>query len=397
MTGRLGAVCKALSPFVVLALSTTCAAWTIPPQSVYIDQLQYNVLGSNSTLFRGPTGYFNPQNLTPPFFQIFNEGFFHILGESPSIQLITENDSYAFAHEAPVYLPEKNELWFSSNDGGPLGMSDWYNDNKIWKINLTEAEAGNATLYEVPINPPLEMTNGGTLYMDGQPLFIQSGRAELPPTLALVNPSPPYNSTVILDNFYGRQFNSLNDVKIHPVSKAIFFTDVTYGWLNQFRPMPLLPNQVYRFDPVSGAVRVVADGFDRCNGIAFSIDGSLAYIADTGASGGFLGNNATQPATMYEFDVDPQTQRFLNRRVFAYMDTGVPDGIQLDAEGNIYTGTGDGVQIWNPNGVLLGKIFTASTVAEMIFVGDGRMIVLDETKLYLVRFAAQERTLNFWN
>jgi len=234
------------------------------------------------------------------------------------------------------------------------------------------------------------------LYTNGQPIFVQSGRQYLPPTIAIVNPSPPYNATVILDNFFGRQFNSLNDIKIHPVSKAIFFTDVTYGYLNQFRPAPELPNQVYRFDPVDGSVRVVADGFDRCNGIAFSIDGSKAYIADTGALGGFLGNNATEPATMYEFDVDPITQRFLNRRVFAYMDSGAPDGIQLDAQGNIYTGTGDGVQIFNPNGVLLGKIFIGAQTAEMIFVGNGRMIVLGETKLFLVNFAAQQVNLNFW-
>ncbi|EJT98527.1 calcium-dependent phosphotriesterase [Dacryopinax primogenitus] len=292
--------------------------------------------------------YFNPQNLTPPFFQIFDEGFFTILGDSPSIRLITENDSYAFAHEAPVYLPEKNELWFSSNDGGPLGMSNRFTDNKIWKINLDEAEAGNATLYEVPITPPLEMTNGGTLYANGQPLFIQSGRAELPPTLAIVNPSPPYNSTVILDNFYGRQFNSLNDVKVHPVSKAIFFTDVTYGWLLYFRPMPALPNQVYRFDPASGAVRVVADGFDRCNGIAFSTDGSRAYVSNNA-----IDRYRTVLIRAKMFDVDPLTQRFLNRRVFAYADTGIPDGIQLDALGNIYSGTGDGVQIWNPAGFIV--------------------------------------------
>ena len=51
-----------------------------------------------------------------------------------------------------------------------------------------------------------------------------------------------------------------------------------YGFLSHFRPEPLLPNQVYRFDPVTGSVRVVADGFDKCNGIAFSPDGSTAFM-----------------------------------------------------------------------------------------------------------------------
>ena len=52
----------------------------------------------------------------------------------------------------------------------------------------------------------------------------------------------------------------------------------SYGFLNEFRPPPLLPNQVYRLDPVTSAVRVVATDFDKCNGIAFSPDGKLAYM-----------------------------------------------------------------------------------------------------------------------
>lgn len=47
----------------------------------------------------------------------------------------------------------------------------------------------------------------------------------------------------------------------------------------------------------------------------------------------------------YAFDVDPTTQVFKNRRVFAYIDTGVADGVQLDSKGNVYSGCGDGVQV----------------------------------------------------
>ena len=80
-----------------------------------------------------------------------------------------------------------------------------------------------------------------------------------------------------------------------------------------------MPNQVYRLDPVTRRVRVVATDFNRCNGIALSEDGNLAYMyvfnpynsshfgltwrlqnhrTDTAAAGGFLGNNQTEPATM---------------------------------------------------------------------------------------------------
>ena len=70
------------------------------------------------------------------------------------------------------------------------------------------------------------MTNGGTPFQK-ELLLITSGRGDLPPNLVRVNPYPPYNTTVILDNFFGRQFNSLNDIKIHPTTGKVFFTDVT--------------------------------------------------------------------------------------------------------------------------------------------------------------------------
>ena len=69
------------------------------------------------------------------------------------------------------------------------------------------------------------MTNGGTGPYKGDLLLVTSGRALLPPSVVLVNPSPPYNTTVLLDNFLGRQFNSLNDVKILPGTDIIYFTD----------------------------------------------------------------------------------------------------------------------------------------------------------------------------
>lgn len=208
-----------------------------------------------------------------------------------------------------------------------------------------------------------------------------------------MNPKAPFNTTVLLDNFFGRQFNSLNDIKIHPTSKKIFFTDTTYGFLNNFRFAPTDPNQVYRFDPDTGDVRVVADQFVRNNGLAFNADGTEAFVTDTGAVGGFLGNNFTLPATIYQYDVDPKTQTFKNRRVFAYVDTGIADGIQLDTKGNVYAGTGEGTEIWDPTGMLIGKIFLGTLSANMIFTGKGTMVICAETELFFVEFDAEGQDL----
>jgi gluconolactonase len=79
--------------------------------------------------------------------------------------------------------------------------------------------------FQLNLSDNVQMVNGGTGPYKGDLLFVTSGRALLPPSIVRVNPSPPYNDTVILDNFLGRQFNSLNDIKILPGTDIMFFTD----------------------------------------------------------------------------------------------------------------------------------------------------------------------------
>ncbi|KZV95847.1 calcium-dependent phosphotriesterase [Exidia glandulosa HHB12029] len=374
--------------------------WTrgLPKNCVLVDWKSLGVRNAQDP-WKNATEIFTPGHTfshAEPVFQIFDRGFLDILGDAPSIQLIAENNAYMFAHEAPIWYPPTDEVFMCSNAGHP--PSSLERTNVLSKLSLQEAAAkGTATVTEIQPIPTLEMTNGGTLFMD-KLLFVNSGRGStFPPTLALVEPLPPYNSTVILDNYFGMQFNSLNDAKVHPVSKAIFFTDPTYGDVGNFRPPPQLPRQVYRFDAETGEIRVVADGFSMPNGPAFSPDGRTAYLADSGSAwkGGY---DSTRPQTIYAFDVDSdlRAQTWLNRRVFAYVDTGIPDGLVLDTKGNLYAATGDGVHVFSPRGILLGKIFIGSTSANIAFAGKGRLVVLAETKVFLVKFAAEGMSLDFW-
>jgi len=398
-----------VSGVAVLAVLTGCTGSSMPPQAVLIEPRSFAVMGPNAD-FRTDSFnmLFNPTNSTPPIFQVFDERFLSILGPNATIREIASNATFAFAHEAPIYNEPTDELFFASNDGGPLGMSSLTQSNVISKISIKKVEAALAANPTGPVNVPItqlnlsdsiQMTNGGTGPYKSSLLLITSGRGPLPPSIALVNTLPPYNVTVLLDNYYGRQFASLNDIKIHPTNGKFFFTDVDYGFLNVFRPAPLIPFQVYRFDPDTSSVRVVADGFNKPNGIAITPDGKTAYVSDTGSSGGFLGNNLTLPATIYAFDIDPDTDVFKNRRVVAYADAGVPDGIQQDSDGNIYSGCADGTQVWAPDGTLLGKFFVGMSSAEMIFAGEdkngnGRLVILAETKMYLANIAAKSINLS---
>lgn len=103
----------------------------------------------------------------------------------------------------------------------------------------------------------------------------------------------------------------------------------------------------------------------------------------------------------------------MNRRVFAYVDTGIADGVQLDSDGNIYASCGDGVhvgilivfrkakaklgfdQVWDTTGTLLGKFFIGTVTSNLIFAGKGRLVILAETAIYLAEIQAGGFSLAF--
>ncbi|KAL7410468.1 hypothetical protein BDY24DRAFT_399927 [Mrakia frigida] len=398
-----------LAPFVALALVASSLSVSASPASLplsfnrrsedlpegvfYFPPSSFAYTPGNIT--RLQTALWVPPNTTAnaslPSFQAFHPDFLTLLGDSPSLKIIAENDTYAFAHEAAIWNSDTNEVIFSANAGGPLGDSNIDKNNKVFKIALNGYD-GNASLPFIEILPPagqdIEMVNGGTPFR-GQLLFTCQGRGSIPPSLTLVSPYPPYNSTVLLNNYFGRTFNSVNDLQVHKPSGKIFFTDTLYGYLQDFRPYPTLPEQVYSFDPDTGVVRAVADNFGHVNGISFSPDYSKVYLADTGAANGTF--DAYLPATVYVFDVETSSSgavTFGNRKLFAYADTGVPDGLKVDTSGNVYVGCGDGVHVWNPDGDLLGKIFLGTGSANLAFAGDAGLVILAETKIFLAKFGA---------
>ena len=61
--------------------------------------------------------------------------------------MIAENDTFAFAHEAPIWVPPTDEVFFASNDGGALGFSDINHNNQVSKINLGDVKANNLVNY----------------------------------------------------------------------------------------------------------------------------------------------------------------------------------------------------------------------------------------------------------
>lgn len=253
------------------------------------------------------------------------------------------------------------------------------------------------------------MANGGTNYRDGV-VFCAQGSLREPSGLVYMEAKRPHKTTTLLNNYHSRTFNSPNDVVVHS-DGSIWFTDPIYGYEQGFRPKPQLPQFVYRFDPATGDIRVVADGLGRPNGLCFSPDESTLYITDTDLIHGDGSKDPRRAATIYAYSVfwettslpsgpnshRPATEQqnqhpyLSNKRVFAYADTGAPDGIKCDVFGNVYAGCGDGVNIWNAGGMLIGKIQIEGGVSNFCFGRMGEMWLFGEHRLWRAKLGDETR------
>lgn len=72
-------------------------------------------------------------------------------------------------------------------------------------------------------------------------------------------------------------------------------------------------------------------------------------------------------------------------------DTGIPDGIKCDVHGNVYSGCGDGVNIWAPSGNLLGKIKVECGIANFCFGREGELFLLNETRLWRAKLKSSTK------
>ncbi|KAK9427546.1 calcium-dependent phosphotriesterase [Lipomyces doorenjongii] len=296
----------------------------------------------------------------PADFVVYDERFHALLGAQPKLELLLEIEQYPFAHEAGVFIPETNELFISSNQFTDASGNKTI---RISKVTLHDNfQSPRCEELERP-SEAIPMANGGVNY-NGSVLFCAQGSMDRPSGLYEMSVASPYESKLLIGDFYGRPYNSVNDVVIH-ADGSIWFTDPIYGYEQGYRPAPRLPSQVYRYDPRKGSIRAIADGFGRPNGICFSPDKNTVYITDTDWIHGDGTTDDTRPSSIYAFDISIyQGEPFLtNRRLFAMADTTIPDGIKCDLDGNVYSGCGDGINVWSPGGVLIGRILVDGGVA----------------------------------
>lgn len=204
----------------------------------------------------------------------------------------------------------------------------------------------------------------------------------------------------VVSRYGGRPFSSPQRVAKSPADGSLWFTTdasadthaaATNGFVNgaftngnASRPRTP-PSLVYRHDNRDGSTRVMADGFVRPGAIAFSRDGTTAYISD--AKEGEQDYSPSAP-TIYAFDVIVRHgQPFLgNKRVFAVPFDGAAADIQCDVEGNVFAACGDGVEIWSPGGVPLGLIEIYGGCSCLCFGTKGELFIGAGQRLWRVQF-----------
>ncbi|CAK44864.1 hypothetical protein CBS63078_7379 [Aspergillus niger] len=317
-------------------------------------------------------------------FQSHHKDFTTITGQTPSLELLAEHRDYPFAHEAGIYIPETNNLWITSNRCVDPNGSKTQQRVYITRVDLNTSPI---TYEEIPTDIP--MGNGGINYDKDSILICGQGSMTQPSGLYRMSITAPYTTELLKGDFYGRPFNSVNDVVVH-TDGSIWFTDPIYGYRHEYRPEPCLPCQVYQWCPREGTIRAMADGFGMPNGICFSPNEKTVYITDTDRLHGDGTVFDHRASSIYAFDVSTiHGQPFLtNRRLFAMADHGIPDGIKCDLNGNVYSGCGDGIHVWSPGGVLLGRILIDGGVANFCFGRNGEIFALNEHRLWRVQLGA---------
>lgn len=269
--------------------------------------------------------------------------------------------------EGPVWFSELNELRFSDIPNNR--MMRW---SPVTGLSV--------------FRQPSQRTNGHTRDREGNMISCEHGGRCVSRTYL------DGRYEVVVSHWNGKRLNSPNDVVVKS-DGTIWFTDPPYGIISNHEGIradsEIGHNHVFRFDPATGDLTVVADDFDRPNGLAFSPDESELYIADSGhARGHGFGFEDHRPRHVRGFTVvDGRTLK--DSRVVATINEKVPDGLRVDTEGLLWISAGDGIHCYTRDGERLGRILVPETVANLTFGGFGksRLFITATSSLYAIETA----------
>jgi gluconolactonase len=212
-------------------------------------------------------------------------------------------------------------------------------------------------------------SNGNTTDPDGLLVTAQHGSRSVTRT------EKDGKITTLVDKYNDKALNSPNDVVVKS-DGTIWFTDPDYG-IPKGQTKEQAGNWVYRFDPKTNQLKVLFTEmiFEKPNGLAFSPDEKILYIADSGP-----------PRLIRSFEVR-EDGTVVGGEVFCKIDKGGPDGIRVDADGRVWSSAGDGVHIFDPKGKLIAKILVPESPANLCFGGEEQktLFITARKSLYSIK------------
>jgi gluconolactonase len=291
-----------------------------------------------------------------PAIEVIDKRFYRLVVNNAHIDHLWTGARWT---EGPVYSPASRYLLFS----------DIPNDRTLRYDETTDTVA--------VFDQPAFNANGHALDLEGRIVSCEHrGRA-------VTRIGHDGRREVLADSFEGKRLNSPNDVVVKS-DASVWFTDPTYGIDSDYEgdaaESEIGASNVYRIDPDDGAVTAVVTDMVKPNGLAFSPDESILYVADTGIS--HLGKACPPDIRAYRVAADGRS--VTGYSTFATCTVGVFDGFRVDREGNVWSSAGDGVHCFDPDGTLIGKIRIPEVVANVEFGGPkrNRLYICGTTSLY---------------
>jgi gluconolactonase len=281
--------------------------------------------------------------------------FSAVLGDAPALQRVVACD----AHEGPVYVASEDALYFTSmpQDGGPRATG--LPLVAIKRLALDGERIALEPERVSVLSASTNAANGMAIDHEGRLIICEQGAPSQHAGISRLALAAGARE-LLVDGYRGLPLNSPNDVVVKS-DGTIWFTDPSYGHLQGFRPGPRLGDNVYRYDPRDGGLSVVAPGFDKPNGLAFSPDERVLYVTDSGANQEAGSYYPQRPHHIKAFDVRDGA-RLEGGRVFAVTTPGYPDGIKVDDGGRVYASALSGVQVFDTDGDLIGEIHLPGAV-----------------------------------
>lgn len=269
--------------------------------------------------------------------------------------------------EGPLWFPA-GHLWFSDVQGNVVRQ--WSPTGGVTEILKPGGFDGTGAAADAFIGP-----NGMIADRDGAVLLCQHGNRRI------VRISADRKVTTVVDRFEGKRLNSPNDL-VYRSDGSLYFTDPPYGLSggDEDPAKELKFNGVYRL--ANGKLQLLVKELTRPNGITFSPDEKVLYVA----------NSDPKKKIWMRYNVQPNGT-LANGKVFADVTSetaeGLPDGMKVDAKGNVFATGPGGVWIFSPEGKHLGTIKPAEVPANCAW-GDGRSLYMTaRTSLYRIKLSTE--------